>query len=273
MTYLTLAGLSRQERQILSHCSAMESMTVNSDHVIEVLPCSRAYANTILSRLALKGWLQRLKAGVYSIVSMSSLTAEPVIEDAWSLAIDLFKPAFISGWTAAEHWGLTEQIFNDISIVSNTEQRQTEQTIGGIKFKIRMMNAERFFGFQSIWHGSKKIEIANPSRMIIDILDMPSFGGGSQHTIDIINQYWTSDLKNPDLLLEYALKYNKGVVFKRMGFLAESLKAPVTEQWLKTCQQNISKGISSLDPHSSPKGKICTKWNLKINCEFKLNFS
>ena len=93
MTQIKIAGLRGQERQILSHCSAIESITVNSEHVMEVLSCTRSYANTILCRLALKGWLQRLKAGVYSIVSMSSLTPEPVIEDAWSLAIDIFKPA------------------------------------------------------------------------------------------------------------------------------------------------------------------------------------
>ncbi len=260
-----LAGLSTQERRIISHFSASEQSTINADKLIEFHPFKRSTANQILSRLALKGWLQRLKYGAYAIVPLSSTTATPAIEDAWSLAMDLFKPAYISGWSAAEHWDLTEQIFNTISVSTLSPQRKSVQLLGNIKFRTKLIEKKQFFGTKKIWFGSKAVEIADPSRMLIDILDLPRFGGGGRHMIDVVRQYWHTDVCKPDVLLEYALKYKRGVVLKRLGFLAEILKAPVSEEWLNTCHKSISKGISYLDPDGPKKGKIIGKWNLKIN--------
>ncbi|MBF0431390.1 MAG: type IV toxin-antitoxin system AbiEi family antitoxin domain-containing protein [Fibrobacteria bacterium] len=110
------AGLSTQERLIISHFTALEQSTINADKLIEFHHCKRATANQILRRLKRKGWLQRLKYGAYAIVPLSATTSAPAIENAWALAMDVFKPAYISGWSAAEHWDLTEQIFNTVSV-------------------------------------------------------------------------------------------------------------------------------------------------------------
>jgi predicted transcriptional regulator of viral defense system len=260
-----LAGLSTQERKIVSYFSAKEENTITADKLIDFHPYKRATANQILRRLALKGWLQRLKYGVYAIVPISSTTATPTIENAWLVAMDLFNPAFISGWSAAEHWDLTEQIFNNVSVSTMSAQRESTQLFGNVNFRTKLLGKEQFFGIKKIWFGSKAIEIADPSRMLIDILDLPRFGGGGRHMVDVVRQYWNTDVCNPDLLLEYALRYKRGVVFKRLGFLAETLKAPISEEWINICQINISKGISYLDPDGPKKGKIISKWRLKIN--------
>jgi predicted transcriptional regulator of viral defense system len=109
------------------------------------------------------------------------------------------------------------------------------------------------------------VEIADPSRLIIDILDKPEFGGGGRHVIDIIQSYWNSKNQNAEKLLNYAIQYGKGSVIKRIGFLAEEFNAPVTKEWLKKCNQSITSGISNLDPGSYSKGRISSNWNLRIN--------
>ena len=259
------AGLSTQERKIISHFSALEKDTINADDLVEFHSCKRVSANKILSRLTQKGWLQRLKHGRYTVVPLSSTTASPVIENVYPIAMDLFRPVFISGWSAAEYWDLTEQIFNSISVATLSPQRESIQIIGNIKFRTRVLEKEQFFGTKTVWFGSKAVEIADPSRTLIDILDLPRFGGGGRHMIDIVKQYWLSDMRDPNLLLDYALRYNRGSVFKRLGFLAEKLNAPVSEKWLNTCQKHISKGISYLDPDGPKSGNIISKWNLRIN--------
>lgn len=259
------AGLSAQERKIISNFFANEQVTIGPDDVIAVHLCPRGTANQILSRLARKGWLQRLKYGAYSVVPLSSSIPKPVIEDAWSIAMDIFRPAFISGWSAAEHWDLTEQIFNSVSVVTMVNQRKAEQVIGGVRFRTRTLTEERFFGTKTVWFGSNPVEIADPSRMVIDILDLPRFGGGGRYTIDIIRQYWLSETRDPDLLLDYAMRYKRGSVFKRLGFLTEEARAPVSEEWIHACRNNLSKGISYLDPDGPATGKIISKWNLRIN--------
>lgn len=259
------AGLSLQERKIISHFSASEKSTIDADDLARIHPSKRTTANQILSRLAHKGWLQRLKRGVYAIVPLSSKTATPAIENIWPLAMDLFDPAFISGWSAAEHWNLTEQIFNSVSICTLSPQRGSIKTIGHIKFRIKLLKKELFFGTKKIWFGSKIVEMADPSRTLIDILDLPRFGGGGRHMVDIVKQYWRSDMCDPDLLLNYALQYKRGSVFKRLGFLAEKFDAPVSQEWLQKCHSYVSKGISCLDPDGPKNGNIISKWNLRIN--------
>lgn len=260
-----LAGLSTQEREIISSFTANEQVTIGPDDVIAIHPCPRGTANQILSRMARKGWLQRLKHGVYAVVPLSSSIPKPVVEDAWPLAMDIFRPAFISGWSAAEHWDLTEQIFNSVSVVTMAYQRKAIHVVGSIRFRTRTLPEERFFGKKAVWFGSKAVEIADPSRMVLDILDLPRFGGGGRHTIDVIRQYWHSEMCNPDLLFDYAMRYKRGSVLKRLGFLAEEFNAPVSEEWIQSCRKNLSKGISSLDPDGPATGKIVSKWNLRIN--------
>ncbi|MCK5137835.1 MAG: type IV toxin-antitoxin system AbiEi family antitoxin domain-containing protein [Bacteroidales bacterium] len=261
----SMRGLSNQEREFISIFSANEEVTVDANDIIEIRSISKEAANQILSRLAKKGWLQRVKHGTYTIVPLSSLSANPMIEEVWPLVVKLYKPAFLSGWTAAEHWDLTEQVFNSVSLVTQNQQRKSIQNISGIRVKIRVIKEERFFGMTNIWFGRNQVEIADPSRLIIDILDMPEFGGGGRHTTDIVKAYWNSDMHNADLILEYAIRYGKGSVLKRLGFLAEAFSAPVSKKWIRECNRHIKTGISDLDPGSPSKGRISGKWNLRIN--------
>jgi predicted transcriptional regulator of viral defense system len=261
-----LAGLSAHEREALSMFAAEEKTSVAVEDLLRLRPTqSRAAAQQALVRLCRKGWLHRLRRGTYGLVPLSSLTAAPIVEDSWPLAMDLFRPAFISGWSAAEYWDFTEQVFNTIAVVTTKPQRHVLVDSGGLRYRTRVINTEHFFGATTVWLGSKAVEIADPSRVVVDILDMPSFGGGARHTADVVRAYWRSEHKNPALLLEYAKRYGRGVVFKRLGFLAEMADADVDENWLRACREHMSSGVSKLDPDGPARGKIVSRWRLRIN--------
>lgn len=261
-----LAGLSAHEREVVSLFAAEEKPSLGVEDLLRLRPeQDRAAAQQTLVRLCRKGWLHRLRRGTYALVPLSSLSATPVVEDAWPLAMDLFNPAFISGWSAAEHWDFTEQVFNTVAVVTTKPQRRVLLDSGGIRYRTRVVTKARFFGATTVWLGSKAVEVADPSRMIIDILDLPSFGGGARHAVDVVRAYWRSDLKNPALLLDYAKRYGRGAVFKRLGFLAETAHASVDEKWLHECREHMSAGVSNLDPDGPPRGKIVSRWRLRIN--------
>lgn len=258
-------GISKIEGEILKHFSSIEAVTIRIDDVLALFPGSRKKGSQILSRMAHKGWLQKLDSGVYRILPLYASGEAPQIEDPWSIAMDLFKPAFISGWTAAEHWDLTEQIFNTVSLVTSIPKNPTLQKIGGVDFRIKCLPTHRIFGHAPIWEGSRKIEMADPNRLVIDILDDPSFGGGGRHTLDIVKEYVRAGKCEGGILMDYAKRFGKGTVFKRMGFLMEAFNAPVSKPWLEECRTSISRGISDLDPGSPHVGRISTRWNLRIN--------
>lgn len=257
-------GLSKQERTVLDQLVAEELAVIQADDVLQILPISRNAANTMLSRLEGKGWLQRLKRGAYTVIPLGSGTQQPAIARAWPIAAELFAPCFISGWSAAEHWGLTDQIFNTVSLVTTRPQRKQDQKMGGIRFRVRTLPEESAFGVTNVWFGSNSVPVADRHRTIIDVLDAPDFGGGGRHVIDIVKTYWSGSDSDPQTLIDYAKRIGRGTIFKRLGFTAERFGKPSPE-WLRECKCGMSKGISLLDPGSPDRGPIVSRWRLRVN--------
>ena len=259
-----LAGLSALQRKILGSFVADEKVLVRVEDVQAIHSVGRKAANLVLSRLNQKGWLRRLKRGVYGVVPLESETTQPAIENSWPLAMELFAPCYISGWAAAEHWDLTEQIFNAVSLVTGHPQRSSSQTIAGVQFRTRTIAPERIFGVSQIWFGSQRVQIADRHRLVIDVLDAPDFGGGCRHTMDVVGAYWKSDFHDARKLLDYALRYGRGAVLKRMGFSAE-LAGVVPSEWLKEVEANLTKGVINLDPKGASGGRLDGRWRLRVN--------
>ena len=259
-----LAGLSALQRRILQSLVADEKVVVRAEDVQAVHPVGRQAANLVLSRLHRKGWLRRLKRGTYGIVPLASETTQPAVENAWPLAMELFAPCYISGWSAAEYWDLTEQVFNSIAVVTGSSQRSASQTIAGVRLRTRSIQPGRIFGTTRIWLGSQSVRVADPHRLVVDVLDAPELGGGCRHTMDVVEAYWRSEHHDARTLLDYALRYGRGSVLKRLGLSAERVGV-VTKKWLDEVEANLTKGIIDLDPNGSSQGHVDRRWRVRVN--------
>src|SRR4030042_1607207 len=116
-------GLSSRERDILGQFIHNKNSLTNQD-IIEKFALSRLLANKILLRLMQKGWLRRGSRGIYTFVPLSSVDAEVAPEDPWAIAMELFSPCYIGGFSAAEYWDLTEQVFNTVVVFTTPPQRK-----------------------------------------------------------------------------------------------------------------------------------------------------
>jgi len=262
-----MAGLSSIERQLIDALVASEKPVFTANDVVAARKVSRPTANQILARLRRKGWVRQAKRGMYMPVPLGSSTPEPAIEDSWPLAANAFAPCYVSGWSAAEHWDLTEQIFNAVCVVTAHSQRKAEQILAGVTFRTRSIAKDRIFGTKTVWLKSQRVDVADPHRLIIDILDDPSLGGGSRQSLDIVTAYWKSKHADPALLLEYAVRFDRGTVFKRLGYTAERLG--ITDHtWLDECRSHMSAGMSRLDPAGPDRGPLVTRWRLRVNVPF-----
>ncbi len=92
------------------------------------------------------------------------------VEDAWLLAMRLFAPCHISGWSAAEHWDLTEQIFNAISVVTSAPQRTGNKHTGGCDFASGPSRRRRSSASRRSGRALTRLSVADPSRLVVDIL-------------------------------------------------------------------------------------------------------
>lgn len=258
------AGIGVHERNVLDLLANSGRMVIRIKDLEEDFGYSKKQSSLILSRLSKKGWVQRLKAGVYKIVPIGSESANPVPEDSRAIAMEIFAPCYISGWSAAEYWDLTEQIFNTTVIFTCHKQRKKDHIIAGLRYRTKQIMPAYMFGTKVIWSSNKKVIIADLHRTIIDVLDDPSIGGGGRLILDIFNAYKEHPEANIKTLIQYAIKLDHGAVFKRLGFILENV-FHLSNNLIDELHFKITTGIIKFDPKGPNTGPIITKWGIRIN--------
>ncbi|MHB8348719.1 MAG: type IV toxin-antitoxin system AbiEi family antitoxin domain-containing protein [Acidiferrobacterales bacterium] len=258
----SLSGLGRESRQRLAEIARRTQGTVSVSQAAEILQLPSHKAAKLLARWAQQGWLSRVRQGLYVPVPMEARTTDVALEDPWIIAEQLYSPCYLGGWTAAEYWGLTEQIFRTVVVLTTRKPRNRRPKIKGVEFLLRTVPAQAQFGTQPIWHGQVKVNVADPTRTILDMLDDPLLGGGARPTVDVFRNYLGSDKKDPQLLIEYAQRLGNGAVFKRLGFIAERY-APNETALIKACRARLTQGNTKLDP-SLPANRLVSAWRLWI---------
>ena len=66
---------------------------------------------------------------------------------------------------------------------------------------------------------------------------------------------------------EYLIRFASGAVYKRLGYLVETLNLPIVEraERLASWQTHLTAGIALLDPGESTGGSACMRWRVCDN--------
>jgi predicted transcriptional regulator of viral defense system len=257
-----LGGIGKLDRERLSEVLRGTKGTVNNAQVAQILKISSADATKMLSRWSKKGWLSRVKRGMYVPVPLESRSADVPLEDPWLIAEKLYAPCYIGGWSAAEHWDLTEQIFRTVVVLTSLTPRDRNPLIKGTQYLLCSVNEKKMFGLKPVWRGQVKVSVSDPTRTILDLLAEPRLGGGIRSVQDMLLNYLRSEMKNLDLLVEYADRLGNGAVFKRLGFLLER-NAPGESTIIAKCTQRLTKGNAKLAPKQKAE-RLVTRWQLWV---------
>jgi predicted transcriptional regulator of viral defense system len=232
---------------------------VSVDVTSRTLGIERRAAAKLLSRWKQQGWLRRIGHGLYIPVPLDLAGSEQVIADPWVLVPTLFNQSYIGGWTAAHHWDLTEQLFNETLVFTARRFREKRVIAQGAVFVLHLVKPKRFFGLKTLWRGSVKVAISDAERTLVDMIAAPQLGGGMDHVADSLAAYLKTKTADRDLLIRYAEEFGNGVIFKRLGYLAE---ARLHDNKLAAeCRSRLTKGYAQLDP-SLPSKKLVTAWRL-----------
>jgi len=257
-----VSGIGKVERKRLAEVMRRTKGTISVAEAAGILEIEAASAAKMLALWASKGWLSRVRQGLYVPVPLESRTADVSLEDPWVIAGRLYSPCYIGGWSAAEHWNLTVQIFRTVLVMTKLQPRDRNPVIMGTNFRLRTVSEKAMFGLKPVWRGQVKVSVSDPTRTIIDMLSEPGLGGGLRPAVDVLLNYLRSDHKNADLLVEYATRLENGAVFKRLGFLMERL-APDEKGVISACLSRITKGNSRLDP-ALPADRLVTRGRLWV---------
>jgi predicted transcriptional regulator of viral defense system len=121
---------------------------VSIDAAAQTLRMERSAAAKLLSRWRQQGWLRRIGRGLYVPVPLDLAGSEQVVEDPWVLVPTLFGQCYIGGWTAAHHWELTEQLFNETAVFTTRRIIEKRVVAQGTVFLLHGIGKTRLFGLK-----------------------------------------------------------------------------------------------------------------------------
>lgn len=227
------------------------------------LGVDRHVAARKLAHWAEKGWLRRVRRGLYIPVPVEAERPEAWSADPMVVASKVWSPCYFTGWTAAGHWSLTEQVFR--TTVLKTAQRVRESTVRLLDHDYLLSHiaeGELDWGIASVWHEEARLNIADPARTVVDILDAPRLAGGVRHVAEILSAYL--DDHESQRLVDYADRLDNRAVFKRLGYLIELLGRD-EPGLIAACRDRLSAGVALLDPDASSQGPRVPRWSLRAN--------
>jgi len=263
------SGLGKLDRGRLSAVLRGTDGTITNDDAAMITGMDRVSSSKLLARWHEKGWLSRVKRGLYVPVELDADWRDSALEHDWVVADRLYSPCYIGGFTAGSYWDFTDQIFLTIVVMTTARPADRNPKYRTSPLWLRTISPRRMFGLDTALCGTKKVLISDPSRTILDMLSCPRVGGGIRSTQDMLRDYLDSDVKDLDLLLDYADRFGNGAVFKRLGFLLET-NAPHETDAIERCRANMTKGYAYVDPRM-PSEAVVARWRLLVPREWRVS--
>lgn len=220
-----------------------------------------------LGSLAERGWLRRVRRGVYLVVPLEAEPGKPATAaDPWILAQEVFGPCYIGGWSAAEYWELTEQIFRPTLVVTAAAIRSKSIELIGQEYRLFRVPDSRVRIETSVWRDSVKVKVSSRERTLIDCLRNPALSGGVGHLIMMMKEYANHPERDFSKLLNEAREADSGAVWKRLGYLFEMLW-PKEELVINEAFRKLAAGNIKLDPLVKARGKLVKRWRVWSNVD------
>ena len=259
---MTQAGITGPGRVELSLVLAGGRTFVTPLQASAALGVDGPTAARKLSRWAAEGWLRRVRRGLYIGVPVEAAAPDLWSKDPLVVAAQVW-PCYFTGWTAANHWALSDQVFRTTVLKTTSRVRASSVELLGQEYMVSAVTESAMsWGMKNEWVTESRLKFADPARTVIDILDAPRLAGGMRHGAEILDTYLQEHA--PATLIDYGDRIGNGAIFKRLGYCLEAQGHDFPDM-VRACRERISTGVSALDPDGPKTGRIASRWNLKVN--------
>jgi predicted transcriptional regulator of viral defense system len=259
-----LRALAEEGRQIFS--------TAEGREVALRIGVPEGYVGRLLTLMVRNGWLVRLRRGLYATSGVASGAVEV---HPFAIATRLVSPSAISHWSALNYHGLTEQVprvvtaFTPKPVVTPSmrapnEARRTRHAweVAGVRYEYVSVKKEHFFGIEEVWvDADSRVPITDPERTALEAFISPRMFGGIGMALGILEEH-IQEL-DADKLVEYASRYGKTSVAKRVGWALE--RAQVAEPVWSPLLSIPAAGHHALDPTLPRRGFWDSRWMILDN--------
>lgn len=244
--YKSYKALSRHESVLLN---TIEEFIVFSLPLIKKLSGwkSSTITNTLTS-LHKKKIITLVKKNHYVVT-------EKIPENIFAIATAVTAPSYLSFWTAASYYGLSEQQTRTIQVISAKQYPVIK--IGNFVVETSTCQPQKFFGY----HKQQNFPIAEKEKLIVDIIFKPELCGGMEEVGKCLQNAWAEISQK--ILLFYLQKFKNKSCFARLGYLIEALKLKCAI--LPELKKNMPQGFVKLNPAKEKSNQYNQKWRIIIN--------
>ena len=256
--------LSQNEARVVLDLEWRGQKTITLADVRAALDATDEYARYVAHRLVKKGWLERLRPGLFQLVPAER--GREGIADTHPLTAGavLVEPYFFSFGTACTHHRLTEQSFSEVYIACRVRHRP--ETIRGKRYVFVQLPEERYFGHKETSVLGHVVRMATVERALLDALDRPRYAGGIGEVSRMVGR--GAARLSWDRLLEFAGRWEQSAIVQRLGYLLDvhgaEVPLAVREQLLGLVSPKAKVHIGSRRRFSTA-GKLVRPWNVVEN--------
>ncbi len=211
-------------------------------------------ARSAIKRLMKDGMLVKIRNNMYTCISGE--TGAP-IANRFQIASHITPTSYVSHHTAMEYYGITDQVFYEVYVSSETSFR--EFTFDGYTY--RYIASRSLEGIDKPPY-SGGIAVTNMERTLVDcIKDMDKIAGIEEVVQDIESMRKMQEKR----LLKYLELYQNQFLYQKMGYLLWQYKEKMglSDEFFKNCKEQIGKSKRYLT-RDQVKGHYDDTWKLVV---------
>lgn len=249
--------------------SAASGGVITLGAAASALGSSRFETSRRMSALVGRGWLSRVRRGVYSIRPLDAAPGTALAdEDPWIIAARVFEPCYIGGWTAAGYWGLTEQLYRATMVVTERRIRRADVTIGSSVYHVARESHKRSNGLSHVWRNNSRLLVSSVERTIVDACAHPGWVGGGGQLIAIFRSAVDDARITAESMLSVVTEAPTGAALGRLAVLVDRYWPSAIDVTAYVAEHRGT-GYVRFDPDVKDNGSLNTRWGVWLNVVFE----
>lgn len=210
--------LSAQESQLLENLIVKYGQVVTTRNIADVAKATRneKLIYDVVTQLAKRGWLVRIKRGLYAI---SDLSTRGVLSlSSYLVANLLVTESYVSFEAALQQYGMFDQLTNKVVSISLKAYKTVR--LHNTEYRFVKTKTDYYFGWQEVLIDNKTVRLATAEKALIDMVNFHK----SVYSIDLVIEKLREHKNDLDFsrLNEYISKLSMTTI-KIFGFIFDLL--------------------------------------------------
>lgn len=246
-----IPSLSPTEQRIYSQLYSQRVIT--TEDVKGIVGESHKSAN-YTNNLKRKGYLQKIRKGVYAIVP-PNLVGEEFKPDKFLIAGNLKDDYYLAYHSALELHGVAQSAYNTVWIsCENPSEPFSYQEIN-----YRFVTSKHDFGLTQTQRQNNSLRVSDREKTLLDCIRKPKYAGGWEELLKSIESFPAVTSKR---LLSYLEKFSEQGLYQKTGFILENIGLPVSQEIIAELKSHGGERTYYLDKNK--RSHYVSQWNLMV---------